>query len=162
MMSDDISQSEQRLMGDYPGRITSVSGMMRDESEGRMVSLNIYDDLVVPNPDGEEQISLDTPLQHIKLYASPSPRYEGNFVSWIMRQYLTRSGVFSSESVDIFVFLSCFEKDILTADFKEKNFLKYVGKSVLMQTVFDLEVLDTIEWTYFFPQIKKRRFYTGV
>ncbi|KAI1295333.1 Dimethyladenosine transferase 2, mitochondrial [Halotydeus destructor] len=86
-----------------------------------------------------------------------SPDSEKAFLAELLRQYVYQSNLFTLGRPEFYLFLSCAQVWYLTAAHDDEDFLRYRSRTVMFNTLFDIDYLGKVPWKSFVPMFKKRR-----
>lgn len=94
----------------------------------------------------------------IKVILPLPPKADSKALAVLLRQLAQQSGFFSFGRVEFYLFISCTEAWYLSCKHEERDYLRYRAKTVLLNTMFDVEFLGKAKWTSFIPAIKRKRY----
>lgn len=91
----------------------------------------------------------------IKLVSVLSPGNEAFFLRGLLNQYKDHEFFFAYGRTQLLFFMSQRELNVMTA-VPQSNYNFYRHTSVLYQSLFDIELLEEVPWSYFHPKVRLR------
>lgn len=115
-----------------------------------------------PTMDSFSTLEITEPLPWVgkpplKIFVPLSPSVEDLFVSNCMQQLIHQSGIYELGRSELYLFISCNLAWYISADYREGNYNRYRAKTVLINTLYDVEFLGKTNWNNFLPTLKKKK-----
>lgn len=96
----------------------------------------------------------DPPL---KAVIALSPLKEHRMLNIFLHQFVEQGGLFTCGRPELYLFLSYYQAGTILADYRARNYRSYRSRSVLFQTLFDIEFLEKIPWELLTPIIARKK-----
>lgn len=93
----------------------------------------------------------------LKVILPLSPLKETWVTMYLLNQFTNQTGLFSCGRTELYLSTSYYLAACIAADYSAKNYRNYQFKSVLIQTLFDTEILGKTPWEEFDPKVLRKK-----